>query len=155
MSMSNVAERRYVLLLDRERDYIRLFRADCSARPDGRTLWEGDGLYRAYDAMKRLNRERRPAKVWHVCESVSDSPARVFASPPEGWRSVSVHTVFRDARAAAAEARARKAEEKSRRTLDLMRRGGYRGRKVPKLTKADKAYLAWLEKKTRKTDVRA
>lgn len=159
-------ERRYVLILDKRLDFIRLFRADCPVRPEGKTLWEGDGLRRAYDAMKTLNERRRPVISYHVCNARTrkgTATYRVFKSThPKVWECVSTHTSYRSAMDAAkllraaernrlVEVRKQKADERAekKREKDAMlarlRRVGVNTKTVPKLTAKDLRYLEWLE----------
>lgn len=161
-------EHRYVLLLDKERDFIRVFRSDSPMRPAGKVLWEGNGLHRTYAAMVRLNKERRPVPCYYVCCARNErgrAAYRVFKSThPKVWEQVSMHTVYRDAVDAAKQHRGlektRMAEEKRVRDakraeakaendaiLARLRRAGVVRKKVPKLTAKDLRYLAWLEAK--------
>ena len=159
-------ERRYVLILDRRLDFIRLFRADCPVRPEGKTLWEGDGLRRAYDAMKSLNERRRPVLCYYVCMARTPKGTatyRVFKSThPKVWELVATHLAYRAAMDAAkvlraaesgrlvSERRARAEERASRKAekeamLVRLRRAGVVTKTVPKLTAKDLRYLEWLE----------
>jgi hypothetical protein len=166
-------ERRYVLILDRKLDYIRLFRADCPARPDGKPLWEGDGLRRAYDAMKELNARRKPVRLYHVCSIVVSGRKptfRVFKSdhpktvPPKVWERISVHTEYRAAigavrllRSEATERAARERQERRTRKeaakaqdaamMSRLRKVGVKSKRLPKLTEKDLRYLEWIEAK--------
>ncbi len=159
-------ERRYVLILDKRLDYIRLFRADCPLRPEGKALWEGDGLKRAYEAMKSLNRRRKPVLCYFVCSSQKSSKFKKFrcfkSTHPKQWISVSTHTAYREAVEAAKRLReaersrqdnlkaARKEKRHSDRLekeamLGRLRRVGVITKKVPKLTEKDRRYLEWIE----------
>ena len=145
-------EHRYVLMLDGDLDFIRLFRADSPMRPQGDPAWEGDGLRRAYDAMKRLNRERRPIVLYHACTSRAGRglPAcRVFRELPGGdWTLMSTHASLALARAACRVAKedARKAAvARDEATLKKLRRVGVDRKKVPRLTAKDIRYLEWME----------
>jgi len=163
------AEHRYVLLLDKDRDFIRIFRADSPVRPAGRVLWEGNGLRRTYDAMIRLNRERRPAVLYHVCTAAKGKAIvyRVFKSQtPKHWQTASSHTAYRDALSAArtlreaerarrAEARAAETADRARRKaeegimLERLRLAGVKAKRLPRLTEKDIRYLEWLEGRRR------
>lgn len=161
-------EHRYVLLLDKERDFIRVFRSDSPMRPVGKVLWEGNGLHRTYAAMVRLNKERRPVPCYYVCCARSErgrASYRVFKSThPKVWEQVSMHTVYKEAVEAAKHHRSlektRLAEEKRVRDADRaaakaendalltrLRRAGVVRKMVPKLTAKDLRYLEWLEAK--------
>lgn len=152
-------EKRYVLVLDKERDFIRVFRADCDMRPDGIVLWDGNGLTTAYEAMIRLNKERRPIELHHVC--VLDGKLRVFRGQPKAdWKSVSTHTSRADALEAL---RARQAAvvagnaARSRKLAARLRLAGVpeerlgvderTGNLVSKVTEKDMQYLRWFEVK--------
>jgi hypothetical protein len=147
-----VTEHRYVLVLDTGRDYVRIFRADSPARPAGAPFWEGDGLHRTYEAMKRINRERRPLECHHLCRDDGQGRKplfRIFKElPGAGWKHVSTHATRTDA------AEAKKRAEQ--RTKDLARsaeaallrkleRVGVVRKKVPKLTAKDLRYLEWMD----------
>lgn len=159
-------EHRYVLLLDKERDFIRVFRSDSPMRPAGKVLWEGNGLHRTYAAMVRLNKERRPVPCYYVCCVRNErrrASYRVFKSThPKVWEQVSMHTVYKEAVEAAKHQRGlektRLEEEKRTREvgratakaeddalLARLRRAGVVRKKVPKLTAKDLRYLEWLE----------
>lgn len=161
-------EHRYVLLLDKERDFIRVFRSDSPMRPAGKVLWEGNGLHRTYAAMVRLNKERRPVPCYNVCSAMNErgrASYRVFKSThPKVWEQLSMHTVYKEAVEAAKRHRVlektRLAEEKRVRDADRaeakaendallarLRRAGVVRKKVPKLTAKDLRYLEWLEAK--------
>lgn len=139
-------ERRYVLILDKHLDYIRVFRADCPVRAEGKTLWEGDGLHRAYEAMKRLNRDRKPIKTYFVCTKLrkdTKTAVRVFMDPKDEWKKESRHAQFIDA-AAAARALRKTIDEKIMRQLCAV---GIVRTRLPKLTRKDLMYLEWHERK--------
>lgn len=159
-------EHRYVLILDKDRDFIRVFRADSPMRPSGKTLWEGDGLRRTYDAMVRLNEARRPAICYYVCvarNTKGRATYRVFKSThPKVWERVSMHTAYKAAvedgkrlrglekERIVAATDARKAERAAAKAekdaiLARLRMAGVVRKKVPKLTAKDLRYLEWLE----------
>nr|WP_250808025.1 hypothetical protein [Neorhizobium tomejilense] len=162
------AERRYVLILDKKLDFIRLFRADCPVRPEGKTLWEGDGLRRAYDAMMELNSRRKPITCYHVCSAAGSKGKLTFkvfkSGHPKVWDRVSTHTAYKGAMEAARTLRreykektaaaraiivsdraARRAENNA--MLARLRKVGVTSKRVPKLTDKDLRYLAWIEAK--------
>jgi hypothetical protein len=153
-------------MLDKDRDFIRLFRADSPMRPSGKALWEGDGLRRTYDAMVRLNEARRPATCYYVCgarNAKGRATHRVFKSThPKVWERLSIHTVYKAAvedakrlrglekERIAVEMEARKAERAAAKSekdaiLARLRMAGVVRKKVPKLTAKDLRYLEWLE----------
>lgn len=159
-------EHRYVLMLDKERDFIRVFRSDSPMRPAGKVLWEGNGLHRTYAAMVRLNKERRPVPCYYVCcarDARAKTIYKVFKSThPKVWQQVSMHTAYGEAvesakrlrglekERIAGERRARdvaRSSEKAEAELMLarLRRAGVVRKKVPKLTAKDLRYLEWLE----------
>ncbi|MBY3433149.1 hypothetical protein HFN89_03000 [Rhizobium laguerreae] len=159
-------EHRYVLILDKDRDFIRVFRADSPMRPSGKALWEGDGLRRTYDAMVRLNEARRPAVCYYVCvarNAQGRATYRIFKTThPKVWERASMHTVYKTAVEDAKRLRglekdrigietaARKAGRIAARTekeatLARLRMAGVVRKKVPKLTAKDIRYLEWLE----------
>lgn len=163
-------EHRYVLMLDKERDFIRVFRSDSPMRPLGEPLWEGDGLRRTYSAMVRLNKERRPAPCYYVCSASGKKNLAVYrvfkSSHPKLWIQASMHTSFALAVAAARvlrnlQAQATKEQREAKRTeraarkaedeliLTRLRNAGVVRKKVPKLTAKDIRYLEWLENRKR------
>jgi hypothetical protein len=159
-------ELRYVLILDKDRDFIRVFRADCPMRPAWPALWEGNGLRRAYDAMVKLNKDRRPAVCYFVCSVRNASGAAVYrifkSTHPLLWECISIQTPYK---AAVEEAKRLRGLEKNRLTaartekraereairaenevmLARLRRAHVVSKKVPKLTAKDIRYLEWLE----------
>ncbi|MDW9478750.1 hypothetical protein GOB57_08535 [Sinorhizobium meliloti] len=159
-------EHRYVLMLDKERDFIRVFRSDSPMRPAGKVLWEGNGLHKTYAAMVRLNTERRPVPCYYVCCVRNDrgqAAYRVFkSSHPKVWERVSMHTVYREAVEGAKRLRRlektrigeeRRDKDSARAAaraenellLARLRRAGVVRKRVPKLTAKDLRYLEWLE----------
>jgi hypothetical protein len=153
-------------MLDKERNFIRVFRSDSPMRPPGKVLWEGDGLKKTYSEMVRLNKERRPVPCYYVCSAKSARSKIVYkvfkSTPPKVWDQVSMHTAYNLAVESAKRLRglekARIANERKDRELaraaekayaDIMlarlRRAGVVRKKVPKLTAKDLRYLEWLE----------
>lgn len=146
------AERRYVLVLCRRRKHIRVFRSDCEVRPEGKVLWEGDGLRATYDAMKALNEQRRPVVSYILCHRLTKKGAdtfRVFKSvQSDGWEKVSLHVSWKaavEAKATAALEFAGRREEDDRIMLSRLRKAGVVARTVPKLTDKDRRYLDWMD----------
>lgn len=143
----------YIVVLDKDRDFCRLFRADSEAAPKGEILWSGNGLRAGYDAMIRLNKDRRPVKAYKVCEALSSRGRKVFRivlGEPEGdWTPVSVHYEHAAARSAlkALVKERNAAEEAERAELErIMKRVGLPPRRTrPKFTEADLRYIGWLK----------
>lgn len=144
----------YVVILDKERDHCRLFRADSPDMPLGAPLWHGNGLRRGYDQMIRLNRERRPVKSYCICArdgGRSGKAYRVFSAAPEagGWEVVEVAYAWSEARAAMAalvKARDEERAAKDARVRAIMKRVGLEGRRRPRFTEKDLQYIDWLER---------
>lgn len=141
----------YVVLLDKERDFCRLFRADAEEMPAGEVLWSGNGLRVGYDAMIRLNKERRPISAYSVCSAQSPrgrTVYRIVRGEPEGrWKALDQFFDFAAAKNAVKsltkvrnEAEAAEKEKAYR----IMRRVGIQSRRIPKFTETDRRYLAWL-----------
>ena len=136
-------ERRYVLILDKVRGYIRIFRSDCPVRPAGKVLWEGDGLRKTYDAMKRLNKERRPVVIYYVFLERTNNRIKVSKTPSDNNSIISKHLAYKEAVTRA------KFERKKHENIFLQRleKVGVITNKIPKLTSKDLEYLKWFEKK--------
>jgi hypothetical protein len=126
--------------------YCRVRRADWEGVAGLEILWQGDGLRAAYDAMIRLNLDIRGATVWTVY-SLSGRVRVVRGPAPEGAAVVAVCTAYKEALARARrERRPWEDPDASAAVATLSRRQGARSpaaRKRP--TKADVAYLRWLE----------
>jgi len=143
----------YIVVYDKDLDYCRLFRADAVEAPAGPVLWSGNGLRAGYDAMIRLNKERRPVKAYSVCESLSSKGRRVFrivlGEPEENWTALSIHYEHSDARSALkALVRKRNAEEEAEKAeiARIMERVGMPPRRTkPRFTETDLRYLSWLK----------
>ena len=162
-------ERRYVLILDKERNFIRLFRSDCSVRPVGKVLWEGDGLRRTYDAMKRLNKERRLAIIYYVYEGKNKKnikTIKVSKVSPKKKEIISKHLNYKEAILAAKFlrkkeknikiekrdkilARRKKKQECEAILLKRLEKVGVFRKNVPNITPKDLQYLEWFEKKNK------
>lgn len=141
----------YIVVLDRERDYCRLFRSDTAVVPQGEVLWSGNGLRAGYDAMIRLNRERRPVKSYSVCRSLSASGRTIYrivlGVPGEAWTPLSVHYEHAAAKSAMkALVRERNAREEAERAeMERIReRVGIPHRRKLRFTDADWRYIGWL-----------
>lgn len=141
----------YVVVFDRERGFCRLFRSDSIDMPLGEALWTGNGLRRGYDAMIRLNKERRPISLYHVCSSKSGrgrTVYRVVKGEPEGrWKSIACFFDYASAKRELKElTRLRDEAEAAERdrVKAIMARVGITTRRIPKFTDADLRYLEWL-----------
>src|SRR5688572_27517827 len=92
----------YVIVLDKDLGFCRLFRDDSIDIPAGDILCTVQGLRRGYDAMMRLNRERRPIPRYHLCSkprSRGDVSYRIMKTVGDGWASMETHVDFAAARA--------------------------------------------------------
>lgn len=141
----------YIVVLDKERDFCRLYRADCTDAPTGETLWSGNGLRRGYDAMIRLNKERRPTSSYNVCQRLSGKGRAAYrvvkGEPGTGWTTLETHFDFaaaRDAMKALVKGRNKAEAEERERSLTIMRRVGIASKRIPKFTDADLRYIGWL-----------
>ena len=134
----------YVVILDSNLDYCRLFRADNENIPDGLILWSGVGLRFGYDAMIRLNKERKPINAYYVCRTRNiwnRIVYRITKNEPEAkWEIVSIFFDFKAARQEMSKL-IKKRNELELAEIDtkfrLMRRVGITSTKIPKFTKAD------------------
>lgn len=142
----------YVVVLDKERDFCRLFRSDSLELPSSDVLWSGNGLRNGYNAMIRLNKERRPTNVYNVCSSESargTAVYRIVRGEPEGrWKVVSFFFDFASARSAIKELTRKRDEAKAaerERIAAIMRRVGISSRRIPRFTDADLRYVDWLK----------
>jgi len=142
----------YVVVLDKELDYCRLFRADCEVLPEGEILWSGNGLRRGYDAMIRLNKDRKPVNAYNVCSSTSKAGRTVFRLVKDEPRDkgMKVEATFYDYSSAREHLgklkRERDAAERANKEkmLRLLRRVGINSNRVPKFTETDRRYIEWL-----------
>lgn len=141
----------YVIVLDKELGFCRLFRDDSTDIPAGEVLCTVHGLRRGYDAMMRLNRERRPIPFYHLCSKPrpkGDFSYRVMKTVTGGWTSMETHIDF-----AAAKERLRELSEerehlkavKLEEARAIMARTGMLSRRIPRFTAADQRYVAWLK----------
>lgn len=141
----------YMVVLDKERDFCRLFRTDCEDVPAGEVLWTGNGLRRGYDAMIRLNKERRPVHLYTLCKRLSAKGREAFrivkGEPVAGWETVERYFDFpaaREAMKALVKARNEAETVAKERSFAIMRRVGITSKRIPKFTEADVRYIGWL-----------
>lgn len=141
----------YVIVLDKDLGYCRLFREDSEDIPAGEVLAAVKGLRRGYDAMIRFNNERRPVTVYHVCareRAGGESSYRILKTVADGWKAVETHTSHAEAKAALSrllderQDRRRRAAAEAR---EIMARTGIHGPRCPRFTDADLRYVAWLK----------
>jgi hypothetical protein len=141
----------YVIVLDKDLGFCRLFREDSLDVPPGDILSTVKGLRRGYDAMMRLNRERRPIPLYHLCSrplSGGEFSYRIMKTLTEGWVSTETHVDFKSAKARLkelTEARSRLRAEKAAEARAVMDRTGIVSRRIPKFTDADRRYVEWLK----------
>ena len=142
----------YVIILDKERDFCRRFRSDSEAAPTGEILWAGDKLRQGYEAMIRLNKERRPVDTYSVCSKKSKKGRDIFklfkGSPEVGYATLSIHVDYKPARAEIKKLiEARNTEEEAKRSFSfaVMDRVGIQSKRIPKWTAADLKYIEWLK----------
>ncbi|MNU43640.1 hypothetical protein D3C71_324300 [compost metagenome] len=141
----------YVIVLDKELGFCRLFRDDSIDIPSGEILCTVQGLRRGYDAMMRLNRERRPIAFYHVCSKPrpnGEFSYRVTKTVAEGWASMETHVDYAAAKKRLkelSEERQRLCEERLAEARYIMSRTGIVSRKIPKFTERDRRYVEWLK----------
>lgn len=141
----------YVIILDKELGFCRLFREDSPDIPSGEILCSVRGLRRGYDAMMRLNRERRPIVTYHICSRVGakkHSSYRVMKTVKDGWQSIETYVDYQTARTRLKELaeQRRQAQSAEKAALrEIMTRTGMTGRRLPKMTAADIRYIEWLK----------
>jgi hypothetical protein len=141
----------YVIVLDKELGFCRLFRDDSLDIPPGEILCTVQGLRRGYDAMMRLNRERRPIPFYHVCSKPranGEFSYRVAKTVAEGWTSMESHVDYSAAKKRLkelSEERQRLREERLAETKYIMSRTGIVSRGIPKFTDKDRRYVEWLK----------
>ena len=148
----------YIVVLDKDIGYCRLFRTDSENCPSGATpLWQGHNLEVGYEEMIRQNNERRAIPSYHVSVSVNQKERQVFKifreSPSKPWTSVDLFNDYKlalakmkqlcaDRDALDKERRAFTTEVASRKKM-LMRRLRMKGRTLRLDAKAKK-YVKWL-----------
>jgi len=151
--MGDVRNEYYLVALDQEAGYCRLFRADSPESAGLAPLWSGYGLRSGYDAMIRLNKERRPTDLFHVCSRAGARGGmayKVFRGTPAeaGWTVEATEVAYSEARKHLARLVAERDAQRDRgrqRLLKGLRRAGVETSRVPKLTRADLRYIEWLE----------
>lgn len=151
--MSTDTAEHYLVAHDPEAGYCRLFRTDSVDSTCLVPLWTGFGLRAGYDAMIRLNRERKPTDLFHVCSrpgARGRTVFKVFKGPPreEGWRDEGTEVAYAAARKLLTELVARRdasAKAERDRILRGLRRAGVATDSVPRLSGADMRYIRWLE----------
>lgn len=142
----------YVIVLDKDRDFCRLFRSDSDEIPSGEVLWTGTGLRRGYDAMIRLNKERKPVEIYSVCSSVSKKGREVYklmkGQAAKEINVVSIHSEYKAARAEMhrlTEARNALEEAAKKEAHAIMKRVGINSKRIPKWTAKDLQYISWMK----------
>ena len=142
----------YVIVLDKDRDFCRLFRSDSDEIPQGEVLWSGAGLRRGYDAMIRLNKERKPVEIYSVCSSVSKKGREVFklikGQAAKEVNVVSIHSEYKPAREEIkrlTEKRNSLEEAEKAAAHAIMKRVGINSKRIPKWTATDLQYIAWMK----------
>jgi len=151
--MGDVQDEYYLVALDPEAGYCRLFRTDSPGSAGLAPLWSGFGLRAGYDAMIRLNKERRPTDLFHVCsrEGARGRTAyKVFRGAPSeaGWTVEATEVAYSEARKRLVRLVAERDEQRDRgrqRLLRGLRRAGVETNRIPKLSRADLRYIEWLE----------
>jgi hypothetical protein len=155
----------YVIVLDKDLGFCRLFRDDSIDIPAGEVLCTVQGLRRGYDAMMRLNRERRVIDFYHLCSRTGakgDPSYRIMKTVAEGWSSMETHVDFKLAkahlkgllderarqraeRARIREEAARERRERDAEAREIMARTGIGTKRIPRFTENDLRYVAWLK----------
>jgi hypothetical protein len=141
----------YVIVLDKELGFCRLFRDDSTDIPAGEILATVQGLRRGYDAMMRLNRERRPITFYHVCSKPranGEFSYRVAKTISDGWSSMETHMEYAVAKTRLRELSEERQRQRTERIAEaryIMERTGIIARNIPKFTETDRRYVAWLK----------
>lgn len=151
--MSYMSElKNYIVIYDKGKDFCRLFRSDSDDLISGEILWSGDGLRNGYDAMIRLNKERKPITTYFVCEFTSKKGHKYYRVLKNTPDKNSVHVATKHIYAEATqESKRRNAIEKEKQEnerkelLFIMERVGIKGKRVPKFTDSDLRYIDWLK----------
>jgi len=141
----------YIVVLDKELGFCRLFRTDSENCPSSAVpLWKGHNLDVGYEEMIRHNRERRQIPSYHVSCSINTKGMKIYKifkeSPSDPWVSLEL---FHDYKLAIAkmrelcEARRTFSAEVEERKKILMKRLRMRG-KTLRLDLKGKKYLKWL-----------
>ena len=146
-------EENYVIVLDKDRDFCRLFRSNSEDVPAGEILWSGMGLRRGYDAMIRLNKERKPVEIYSVCSTKSKKGREVFklikGQPEKEIHVISIHAEYKPAREEIkrlTEERNAVEEAEKAHARAIMKRVGIHSKRIPKWTARDLEYIAWLKR---------
>lgn len=148
----------YLVALDPRQEFCRLFRADSVEAVGLTPLWTGGGLRAGYDAMIRLNKDRRPTDLFLVCRRQGTKGRASFrlyrTAPPAdgGWDVLSSHPTHADARKEVSRLVAERSDAEAAerdRILRTLERLGVRATRMPRLTAADRRYLDWLEARDR------
>lgn len=141
----------YIVVLDKELGYCRLFRTDSENCPSGAVpLWMGHNLDAGYEEMIRQNQERRQIPSYHVSYAINSKGLKIFKifreSPTHPWIALDL---FHDYKLALAkmkqlceERRAFSGEVESRKKV-LMKRLQMKG-KTLRLDPKAKKYVKWL-----------
>lgn len=127
----------YVVVKEPALAYFRLRRDDAPQVAGLETMWRGDSLRAGYDAMIRLNRDRKFVS-WAVCYKEGKFRASKGGPKDETWKTVEICTTRHAAFAALRRWRERWAEERSR-VLESMGVDSKR----PRMRRGDKSYLMW------------
>jgi hypothetical protein len=143
----------YIVALDPEAGYCRLFRTDAPEGAGLDPLWAGLGLRKGYDAMIRLNRERRPTEIYRVASRPATRRKTAFrlfkGFPPTADWTVLHETPDREAAKKALSDLVRKRDDDARaeteRLLRGLRRAGAAPAALSRITGADRRYIEWLE----------
>lgn len=136
----------YIVVLDKELNFCRLFRSDSEDIPAGEILWNGDGLRHGYDAMIRLNKERKPVQSYFVCAATRRGRVTYSvkkSDPGEGYEILCIKNEFKLAAQEVKSLRA-KAEQEREKMFGLMKRVGISSKRIPKFTEKDLRYIDWL-----------
>jgi hypothetical protein len=141
----------YIVVLDKDIGYCRLFRTDSENCPSNvAPLWQGHNLDVGYEEMIRHNQERRQIPSYHVSFSINKKGRKIFKifseSPARPWVPVDL---FHDYKLALArmkelceERRAFTAEVVTRKKA-LMQRLQMKG-KTFRLDPKGRKYVKWL-----------
>jgi hypothetical protein len=141
----------YIVVLDKDIGYCRLFRTDSeNCPPNASPLWQGHNLDIGYEEMIRHNQERKEIPSYHVSYSVNDKGRKIYKifreSPSSPWSSVDLFHDYKLALAKlkelCAERQAFTVEVEARKKV-LMARLKMKG-KTFRLDAKGKKYVTWL-----------
>lgn len=141
----------YIVVLDKEIGWCRLFRVGSDNCPTGaKPLWEGYNLEIGYEEMKLHNRERKPVPSYFISERANENGKMIFRifkeSPTSPWLEKELLHDYEKAKSRVKELcleRDAVLIEATERKKSLMQRLGITA-KTLRLDERGKKYIAWL-----------